>query len=142
MLAQSTHRWSLFSLVLVSAFASQSAFAQSCTLEYRRADNMWAPAGQPSPSLGVESVTIAKGQARSLLTDWKFEKLRNDGTTYYGSHFRLATNRGTTPVRVFGVMLRQTSSDDAWSKQSQGYYEIQPGVTKTLRDDIYSVGCL
>ena len=142
MLAHLARRWSLYALVPLFALAGRSASAQSCTLEYRRADNMWAPAGQPSPSLGVESVTVAKGQARSFLTDWKFEKLRNDGTTYYGSHFRVATNRGTTPVRLFGIMLKQTSSDDAYSKQSQGYYEIQPGVTKTLRDDVYSMSCL
>jgi len=142
MLAQSTHRWSFFSLVALLALTGQSASAQSCTLEYRRADNMWAPAGQPSASLGVETVTVAKGQARSLLTDWKYEKLRNDGTTYYGSHFRLATNRGTTPVRIYSGLLKQSSSDDAYSKQSQAYYVVQPGETKTLRDDIYSVGCL
>jgi hypothetical protein len=142
MLAHPARQWSLFTLAALLAFADQSAFAQSCTLEYRRADNMWAPAGQPSPSLGVESVIVAKGQARSLLTDWKFEKLRNDGTTYYGSHFRLATNRGTTPVRIYSALLKQSSSDDAYSKQSQAYYVVQPGETKTLRDDIYSIGCL
>ena len=139
MLAHPTHRWSLFALIAVSAFASQSALAQNCTLEYRRADNMWAPAGQPSASLGVETATVAKGQARSLLTDWKYEKLRNDGTIYYGSHFRLATNRGTTPVRIYSGLLKQ--SNEPYSKQSQAYYVVQPGDTKMLRDDIYSIGC-
>jgi hypothetical protein len=140
MLAHPARPWSLFALAALLAFAGQSASAQSCTLEYRRADNMWAPAGQPSASLGVETVTVAKGQARSLLTDWKYEKRRNDGTTYYGSHFRLATNRGTTPVRIYSGLLKQ--SNEPYSKESQAYYVVQPGETKTLRDDIYSIGCL
>ena len=142
MLAHFTTRWSLCTLVSLCVLASSSASAQNCILEYRRADNMWAPAGQPSASLGVETVTVAKGLYRDFLTDWKYEKLRNNGVTYYGSHLRIATNRGTTPVRLFTIMLHQTSSDDAWSKQTQGFIELRPGETRNMRDDLYHVGCL
>ena len=142
MLAHISRRWPLLALIALCAIAGPTASGQSCTLEYRRADNMWAPAGQPSASLGVETVTVAKGLARDFVTDWKYEKMRNDGTTYYGSHLRIATNRGTTPVRLFTIMLRQTSSSDAWSKENQGFIELRPGETRNMRDDLYHVGCL
>ena len=127
---------------LVLLIPARTMSAQSCTLEYQRADNMWAPKGEPSPSLGVETLTLAKGQGKEFLTDWKYEKLRNNGTTYYGSHLRVATNRGTISVRLFTVGLRQTSSSDVYSKATQGYIEIPPGDTRLLRDDLYNVGCL
>jgi hypothetical protein len=142
MLRQFSGRLSLVALVTLSVVVSHPASAQSCTLEYRRADNMWAPVGQPSASLGVETVSVAKGSFRDFVTDWKYEKLRNNGTTYYGSHLRIATNRGTTPVRLFTIMLYRSSSDDAWSKQSQGFIELRPGETRNMRDDLYHVGCL
>jgi hypothetical protein len=71
-----------------------------CQLDYRRADNMWAPAGQPSASLGTESVGLTAGQKRLFITDWKYEKVRNDGTQYYGSHLRIATNRSARPMSL------------------------------------------
>ena len=71
-----------------------------CQLDYRRADNMWAPAGQPSASLGTETIELAVSQKRVFITDWKYEKQRNDGTRYYGSHLRIATNRSARPMRL------------------------------------------
>ena len=142
MFTQHSRHWPLLALVTLCLLASRSASAQSCTLEYRRADNMWAPKGQPSPALGVETVTFAKGTGRTFDTDWKYEKLRNDGTNYYGSHLRIATNRGTIPVRLFTIGLKRTDTWDAYSKQTQGYVEILAGETRQFRDDLYSVGCL
>lgn len=142
MLTHFSGRWSLAALVTLCAFANRSASAQSCTLEYRRADNMWAPKGQPTASPGIETLTMAKGTGRVFVTDWKYEKMRNDGTTYYGSHLRIAVNRGTIPVRLFLVGLKVTDTWDAYSKQNQGYVEIPAGDTREFRDDLYSAGCL
>jgi hypothetical protein len=79
--------------------------AQSCTLEYFRANNMWDTWGRGN--LGAETITLQSGQRKSFTTDWAYEKLRNDGTSYYGSHLRRAVNRGTVgiQVRVRGPML-------------------------------------
>ena len=71
---------------------------EACVLDYRRADNMWA--GQPSASLGTETITLAVGQKLTFITDWRYEKLRNDGTHFYGSHLRVATNRSSRTVRM------------------------------------------
>ena len=76
-----------------AAISPRSASFADCQLDYRRADNMWAPEGQPSASLGTETIGLAVGQKKVFITDWKYEKLRNDGTRYYGSHLRIATNR-------------------------------------------------
>ena len=142
MLAHLSRPSSMLALITLCTLAGPSASAQSCTLEYRRADNMWAPKGEPSPSLGTESLTLAKGTGKDFLTDWKYEKMRNDGTIYYGSHLRVATNRGTIPMRLFTVMLKRTDTWDAYSKLTQGFIVIQPGETKLMRDDLYNVGCL
>jgi hypothetical protein len=64
------------------------------TLQYWRADNMWAAAGRPDGNLGMEEVTIQPGQKRVFVTDWRYEKQRNDGTNYYGSHGRKLKNPG------------------------------------------------
>jgi hypothetical protein len=81
--------------------------AQSCALEYARADNMWAGWGSPGGSLGAETITLEPGQRRVFGTDWAYEKKRNDGTNYYGSHLRRAVNRGagSVVVSVRGPML-------------------------------------
>lgn len=92
-------------LLLALAMPASAIAAQSCTLEYYRADNMWE--GWGSGNLGAETITLQPGQKKSFATDWAFEKKRNDGTSYYGSHLRLAVNRGTgsVQVRIRGPML-------------------------------------
>ena len=85
-------------LRLSLAIPARAIAAQSCTLQYYRADNMWATWG--TGNLGAETLTLQAGQNRVFATDWAYEKRRNDGTNYYGSHLRLAVNSGTVPVRV------------------------------------------
>jgi hypothetical protein len=69
-------------------------------LDYWRADNMWAAAGRPNGNLGQETVTVDAGQRRVFITDWRYEKQRNDGTNYYGSHGRRLTNSGDQMIEV------------------------------------------
>ena len=83
-----------------AAVSAPGVSVADCQLDYRRADNMWAPEGQPSASLGTETIGLAAGQKRVFITDWKYEKLRNDGATYYGSHLRIATNRSAHPMSL------------------------------------------
>lgn len=85
-------------LMLALAMPAGAVAAQSCKLEYYRADNMWATWG--AGNLGAETLTLEPGQKRVFATDWAYEKKRNDGTNYYGSHLRVAVNSGTVPVRV------------------------------------------
>lgn len=85
-------------LLLALTVPARAIAAQSCTLEYRRADNMWA--GWGGGNMSAETVTLQPGQKRVFATDWAYEKQRNDGTNYYGSHLRYAVNRGAVPVQV------------------------------------------
>jgi hypothetical protein len=126
--------------------AAAPAIAQTCTLEYQRADNMWANAGRPDGPLGKETLTLQPGQKKVFITDWKYEKQRNDGQNYYGSHARIVTNTGKRPLDVdlkgdiqgflSGVRgtLRQTGSDRA-----QG--TLNPGVSWYIRADILEASC-
>ena len=79
-------------LLLSLAIPARAIAAQSCTLQYYRADNMWATWG--TGNLWAETLTLQAGQNRVFATDWAYEKRRNDGTNYYGSHLRLAVNSG------------------------------------------------
>jgi hypothetical protein len=106
--------------------------AAGCTLEYQRADTMWAAWGRPDGRLGVESITLQPGQTKAFITDWRYEKQRNDGTTYYGSHLRIATNRGDRPVRL---LLRV---DAFVSPMTSG---IDPAQTAQFRNDLMEVTC-
>jgi hypothetical protein len=94
-------------------FASAAHAQTACVLEYRRADNMWANWGRPDGLLGTETITLQPGQKKIFLTDWSHEKLRNDGTTFYGSHLRRAVNRGTGPLQF---RVRGPGSMFAWVK--------------------------
>ena len=82
--------------------AAPSASAQSapCVLEYRRADNMWANWGRPDGLLGAETITLQPGQKKLFVADWSYEKQKNDGTNFYGSHLRRAVNRGSGPLQI------------------------------------------
>ncbi|MFN2398480.1 MAG: hypothetical protein ABR543_07535 [Gemmatimonadaceae bacterium] len=105
----------------------------SCTLEYQRADNMWAGHGRPDGNLGVETITIQAGQTKVFITDWKYEKMRNDGTNYYGSHLRIATNRGQSPVRV---PIR-----DGVGGTLVNWFTVPPGVQTPAKADLMEVNC-
>ena len=102
----------------------------SCKLDYQRADNMWAPLGKPVGSLGTESVTLLDGQTKLFFTDWKYEKLRNDGTNYYGSHLRIATNAGARWLKI----QIQTQVSSSW-------VTIKGGETYYYQHDLAQVSC-
>lgn len=68
--------------------------------DYWRADNMWAAAGKPDGQLGKETISLLSGKARVFVTDWRYEKRRNDGTDFYGSHGRFLQNTGSVPIDV------------------------------------------
>jgi hypothetical protein len=87
-------------LLLALTLPARAISAQSCVLEYHRANTMWAGWGSPSGDLPTENISLNAGQKKVFTTDWAYEKQRNDGTNYYGSHLRYAVNRGTSPVRV------------------------------------------
>jgi hypothetical protein len=87
-------------LIVALAVSARPIAAQSCSLEYSRADNMWAGWGSPMGKLGAETITLQPGQKRAFATDWAYEKQRNDAANYYGSHLRFAVNRGAVPVQV------------------------------------------
>ena len=129
-------------LALAVLAAPGSAAAQSCTLDYQRADNMWAAWGRADGNLGVESVTVPVGQTKVFVTDWKYEKQRNDGTNFYGSHLRIATNRGPTAVRLVvrtgdlrGLIRLAKTGTDTY------VVEIAPGVTQQFKADLLEVRC-
>lgn len=105
-----------------------------CTLEYQRADNMWAAAGRPDGNLGVETITIQPGQTKVFVTDWKYEKMRNDGTNYYGSHLRVATNPGQSPTRLNVRTAASGGTSTVW-------ITLSPGMKQSLAVDLMEVNC-
>jgi hypothetical protein len=119
--------------------------AMSSTLQYWRADNMWAAPGRPDGNLGMESITLADGQKRVFVTDWKYEKTRNDGTNFYGSHGRRLTNSGSRPVDVklttfndiLPTMLAKLTA--AALKLPPNYIRLSPGTTVEIKADIQEV---
>lgn len=113
-----------------TASTPPSPTARTCTLEYQRADNMWAALGRPDGGLGVETITVPAGETRLLHTDWKFEKRRNDGTNYYGSHLRIARNAGERPVQV-GLSVQGGHATRT----------LQPGQESQFKHDLAEVTC-
>ncbi|MBC7791047.1 MAG: hypothetical protein H7Z74_13960 [Anaerolineae bacterium] len=112
--------------------ATESEPQNACVLEYQRADNMWAPEGVPSGALGVENITVQAGQTRLFITDWQYEKKRNDGSNYYGSHLRLATGRGS-PTRLH-VKTGPGSLDHKW-------VTLARGMRESFQGDLMEVNC-
>ncbi len=142
----------LLAMALFALGFADVAAAQECVLEFQRADNMWADWGRPDGPLGTETITLQPGQTRVFVTDWKYEKQRNDGTNYYGSHLRIATNRGQSPVslRLKGPGELQLSPTGALkfvknmlSTQLNGGYlfTLQPGYQAKHRHDLMEVSC-
>ena len=81
-------------MVATPSAAQSTAWEYYCQIVYYRADNMWGSKNDAYKSLGEESFRLNQGAAREFVTDWKYEKQRNDGRTFYGSHARALINRG------------------------------------------------
>jgi hypothetical protein len=124
----------LSGLALAAPRAAEPAGGQPtrdvCVLQYERADNMWADAGSPIGNLGAETITLPAGGTQWFNTDWHYEKTRNDGVHYYGSHLRLATNAG-------GHAVALSIREPLWN----GQVTLQPGATSQFRHDLYRVTC-
>ena len=88
-------------LVAVSAGSAhaQSASTDQCHLGYARALSMWGDAPEATRN-GWESITLRPGQTKVFSTDWKYEKMKNDGTNYYGSHARYHSSNGNRTVKM------------------------------------------
>jgi hypothetical protein len=131
--------------VAATVLMARPAAAQECALDYQRADNMWAGYGVATSQPGLEQLDLRVGEMRTFKTEWAFEKRRNDGTTYYGSHLRVATNHGTSPVRL---RLRANPTDLAtlltvlFRSTNEGYYALKPGERQTFRADLVEVYCM
>jgi len=114
------------------ATLAASAVAQECRVEYQRADNMWAAAGRADGELGTETLTLKPTERKVFITDWKYEKRRNDGENYYGSHLRIIRNAG---VREVSVTLSEGLG-------GSDYFSLKPGERKAdLRADMREVYC-
>ena len=107
-----------------------SASIPTCRLEYQRADSMWAASGRPDGQLGTESISLAAQQNKVFITDWKYEKQRNDGTNYYGSHLRIATNPTSHPVRLQVRSIAGTFS-----------IRLDPNTSQKFQADLMEVFC-
>lgn len=101
-----------------------------CLLEYQRADSMWAAYGKPDGALGTETITLLPGASQAFLTDWKYEKRRNDGSTYYGSHLRRTLNRSNRTIRV----RVKEAGITHWET-------LEPGTWDEWRADLMTVSC-
>lgn len=129
-------------------------------LDYWRADNMWAAMGRPDGPLGKESISLQVGQQRVFVTDWRYEKSRNDGTNFYGSHGRILQNVGTIPIDVvlkgvldtgmFSPLILKVASNVAEKfgvsnlgnivqKTVGGRIRLKPGAKVSIRNDIAEV---
>ena len=131
-------------VVLVSlATVAASAVAQECKIEFQRADNMWAAPGRPDGQLGTETLTLKPGETKVFNTDWKYEKRRNDGTNFYGSHVRVMRNSGTLPVKLsMKGNQGQTGSGVAGVIGQEVLNQLEPGKGATaLRADLQEVSC-
>jgi hypothetical protein len=134
---------------LMLGAAASTPSAQACSLDYQRADNMWAAYGRPDGNLGTENIAVGAGLSRNFVTDWKYEKTRNDGTNYFGSHLRVVTNKGSLPVIIEIVSaavsvesmvnnVLQNVRKITWNK---GEITIPVGTSRQFRADLAVVRC-
>jgi hypothetical protein len=133
-------------IALASSVSTRSMAAQSCTLEYHRADNMFAAWGRADGYLGAETITLQPGEKKVFNTEWAYEKKRNDGTIYYGSHLRRAINRGTGPlhVRLGGPgqwMMLLVASPRIFFYYHDRPLALGPGQIGEYRHDLLEVSC-
>ncbi|HEX6071093.1 MAG TPA: hypothetical protein VFZ18_14755 [Longimicrobiaceae bacterium] len=129
-------RTALAGILILAASAvraeAQPPASNDCRLEFTRANNMWGSAADSYRNLGVESITLQAGQKKPFATDWKYEKTRNDGQNYYGSHGRTYHNRGTRVVKV-------TIKPNAVAIHS---FFLEPGQSEDrFKGDIVEVSC-
>jgi len=151
---------SVLGLVVAAPAAAQSA---PCVFEYRRADNMWAHWGRADGQLGAETITLQPGQKKVFATDWSYEKQRNDGTNFYGSHLRRAANRGSGPLqikvrgpgsmftfaRVAASLISTTATNPLFGTGAGVLVNLvlgssptfQPGDSALFRHDLAEVSC-
>lgn len=120
-----------------------NATPNTCVLEYQRADNMWAAYGNPGGSiLGVESITLQAGQTKGFITDWKYEKTKNDGSNYYGSHLRIATNKGQRPLTLLVRTLDPSRLINIIRTGTDTYrVPLSPGASAQFKADLMEVAC-
>jgi hypothetical protein len=134
---------------IVLLVPARTLAAQGCVLEYQRADNMWADFGRPDGNLGVESITLAPGTNRVFVTDWKYEKTRNDGVNFYGSHLRVATNKGQIPATIEIVSATATVETMVGNiltavkkiTWNRGAVSMPPATSRQYRADLAVVRC-
>ncbi len=110
---------------------------------------MWAAVGRPDGNLGQETITVADGQMRVFATDWKYEKTRNDGTNFYGSHGRRLKNSGSRPVdvklttfnEILPSMLGQLTAAATAKllKLPPNFIRLEPGQSVDIKADIQEV---
>jgi hypothetical protein len=103
-----------------------------CDVQYYRADNMWGSLEDAKKSLGMESFRLNKDAPKSFLTDWKYEKMRNDGKTYYGSHTRLVVNKGNYDLTFY---LKENPLLGAKE------YVLPPNSSLAVRGDLEGMIC-
>ena len=125
----------LFTLGAAPAATTPASSADECKLNFARANNMWGTSDDALKSLGWETITMQPGQKRAFVTDWRYEKTRNDGQTYYGSHGRRYKNVGTRIVKV-----ARKGATVASSTQVMTFY-IDPGQETLGSGDIVEVAC-
>lgn len=131
-------------LLAILASAAFGALAQECRIEYQRADNALAAPGRPDGQLGTEKLTLKPGERKVFNTDWKFEKRRNDGSNYYGSHLRILRNAGAAPVQLSlkgNELPAGMAAANIIGQKAVG--QLKPGASATqLRHDLEEVTCL
>jgi hypothetical protein len=92
----------------------------------------------------METVSLEPGQSRIFLTDWKYEKLRNDGTNYYGSHGRRLKNSAAQVIDVKLSSLEGILSSLLGALAAgapTGYIRLKPDQTVDIKADIQQVSC-
>ena len=114
--------------------------AAQCVLEYQRADNAWAQSGRPDGSIGTERLVLQPGQRRTFVTDWSYEKRRNDGTNYYGSHVRIVRNAGKRPILV-SYNETIVAKNGRAEKGNSAHLALSPGQKLSIRLDVTEVEC-
>jgi hypothetical protein len=114
-----------------------------CKLTYERADNMWAAFGRADGPLGAESITLLPGDGKIFITDWKYELRTNDGSNYFGSHLRIATNPTSRRIRLH---LRSNTLTglvvQAWTGSDTFWILLEPNTTKMFKADLMEVHCI
>ena len=125
--------------------AAQSAGSDHCKLEYARATASWGTAADASRN-GWEAITLQPGQKKVFSTDWKYEKLKNDGTNYYGSHARYHSSTGNRTVRmVFKPSAFETKTvylEPGTTSAGMGSTYFATQVIGGWSGDIVEVACI